>query len=270
MNDMPAYTLNVGGRLLDLSSPCIMGILNATPDSFFADSRRQTEAEVAERARRIVAEGGGIIDVGAVSTRPGASEVDETEELNRLRPALAVVRRECPDAMLSVDTYRAGVVQRMFDEFGPFIVNDISGGTDPGMFPLVARLGLPYVLTHNLPSPSSFPFALPSLLSRLREFGQKDVIIDPGFGFNKTLEENYHLFGRLAAFHALRCPLLVGISRKSMIYRLLGTTPGEALNGTTVLHTLALREGVHILRVHDVKAAAEVIKISQQCSSPSA
>ncbi|MDE6633684.1 MAG: dihydropteroate synthase [Bacteroidaceae bacterium] len=270
MNDIPAYTLNVGGVLVDLSSPCIMGILNATPDSFFADSRRRTEAEVAERACRIVEEGGGIIDVGAVSTRPGASEVDEAEELNRLRPALAVVRRECPEAILSVDTFRAGVVERMYDEFGPFIVNDISGGADPEMFALVARLGLPYVLTHNLSAPSSFPFALPSLLSRLRELGQKDVIIDPGFGFNKTLEENYRLFGHLAAFHALRCPLLVGISRKSMIHRLLDITPAEALNGTTVLHTLALREGAHILRVHDVKAAAEVIKILQQCSSPSA
>ena len=286
MQTASTYSLNIGGKLLELAEPQVMGILNVTPDSFYADSRQQTEQDIAERAMQIVREGASIIDVGACSTRPGAQLVGEEEELERLRTALRIVRQVEPDALLSVDTFRANVVERIANEFGSFIVNDVSGGTDPGMFPLVARLGLPYILTHNpLPSVSyasiqspsvsndaiqwqSTPPILPSLLhylseriDRLLELGQKDIILDPGFGFGKTLQENYQLLAQLDVLHTFGLPLLVGVSRKSMVYRLLDITPEGALNGTTVLHTLSLERGAKILRVHDVGAAIQVIKI---------
>ena len=284
-----ACTLNLGGRLVDVSQPTVMGILNVTPDSFYAASRRQSEREIARRAEEIVAQGGTFVDVGAYSTRPGAATVSEAEETERLRSALAAVRSAVPEALLSVDTFRASVVQRMIDAFGPFLVNDVSGGSDPDMFPTVARLGLPYVLSHSPlgtlsataiqaaePSPAAQSSLVPSLLlyfsqriDALLRLGQKDIILDPGFGFGKSLEENYHLLSHLAELHALELPLMVGVSRKSMVYRLLGTTPEEALNGTTALHALALERGAHILRVHDVGAAIQVIKILKQCSSPS-
>ena len=286
MQTASTYSLNIGGKLLELAEPQVMGILNVTPDSFYADSRQQTEQDIAERAMQIVREGASIIDVGACSTRPGAQLVGEEEELERLCTALRIVRQVEPDALLSVDTFRANVVDRIANDFGPFIVNDVSGGTDPGMFPLVARLGLPYILTHN-PSPSvsyasiqspfvsydaiqwqSTPPILPSLLhylseriDRLLELGQKDIILDPGFGFGKTLQENYQLLAQLDVLHTFGLPLLVGVSRKSMVYRLLDITPEGALNGTTVLHTLSLERGAKILRVHDVGAAIQVIKI---------
>ena len=258
-DDKTTYSLNIGGRLLELTEPLVMGILNATPDSFYTDSRKQTEADIALRARQIAEEGAAIIDVGGYSTRPGASEVSEEEELRRLRLALNIVKSEVPELVLSVDTFRASVVEKMADEYGPFIVNDVSGGIDPNMFSTVSRLGLPYVLT-NVGS-TALPLAFAESLSHLREMGQCDIIIDPGFGFGKTLEENYDVMRQLEAYQELGLPLLVGVSRKSMIYRLLDITPSEALNGTTVLHTLALQSGANILRVHDVKEAIEAIKI---------
>lgn len=265
------YSLNLGGQILDLSQPRIMGILNTTPDSFYSGSRMQTEADIVQRTEQIVAEGGDIIDVGAYSTRPGATEVTMEEEMSRLDFALSVIRRTAPDAILSIDTFRASVAERCIKEYGVAIVNDISGGADPEMFPLVARLGIPYVLTHNSRSASpSIPLRqiaasvltwFSKQVDNLLSLGQKDIILDPGFGFGKTLDENYELMRQLTAFHAFGMPLLVGVSRKSMIYRLLGCQPEEALNGTTILHTLALERGAHILRVHDVRACREAIKI---------
>ena len=282
-----SYSINVGGRLLELSEPQSMGILNATPDSFYAGSRRQTEAEIAQRAEQIVSEGGSIIDIGACSTRPGAQLVDEAEELNRLHHAVAIIRRTVPEAILSIDTFRANVVKSLFETFGPFIVNDISGGADTEMFSTTAALSLPYILTHSplgtrsaaLPdghktegeesSLSSLLLYFSRRIDELLQLGQKDIIVDPGFGFGKTLEQNYQLLQQLDIMQVFRLPLLVGVSRKSMVCRTLDITPEEALNGTTVLHTLALERGANLLRVHDVRACMEVIKIMKQCSYPS-
>ena len=285
--DTFSYTINVGGQLLDLSEPQVMGILNVTPDSFYNESRRQTEQGIAQRVRQIVEEGGSIIDIGAYSTRPGAQEVSKEEEFARLHMALDIVRREIPKTVvISIDTFRAGIAESIADEFGPIIVNDVSGGADPGMFAVVSRLGLPYILTHSplgilstTSSPLNRPFPteefMPSVLlylsqriDTLLQLGQKDIILDPGFGFGKSLDENYELLMQLDVLHTFRLPLLVGISRKSMIFRLLSTSPEEALNGTTVLNTLAIERGASILRVHDVSAATEVIKIVRKCSSP--
>ena len=259
------YSLNLGGHLIELSEPQIMGILNVTPDSFYAESRRQTEVDIARRAEQIASEGGKIIDIGGYSTRPGASDVPEAEELSRLRLALATVRRVVPETPLSIDTFRASVARQCVEEFGPVIVNDVTGGADPDMFPLVASLGLPYVLTCPTATPLSAEFA--EKISSLRALGQKDIILDPGFGFGKTLDENYQVMNQLEAMRLLGLPLLVGVSRKSMIYRLLDCQPQEALNGTTVLHTLALERGADILRVHDVRAAAEAIRIVRKLSN---
>ena len=259
MKNDATYSLNIGGRILEWTKPLVMGILNVTPDSFFADSRQQTEGGIALRARQIAEEGAAIIDVGGYSTRPGASEVTEEEELRRLRLALGIVKREVPEMVLSVDTFRASVAEKMANEFGSFIVNDVTGGIDPDMFPTVSRLGLPYVLTNV--GNTALPLTLAESILRLREMGQRDIIIDPGFGFGKTLEENYNVMRQLEAYQELGLPLLVGVSRKSMIYRLLDITPDKALNGTTVLHTLALQSGANILRAHDVKEAVETIKI---------
>ena len=267
------YTINAGGRLLDLSEPKVMGILNATPDSFFAGSRRQTEAEIADRANEIVEQGGEIIDVGAFSTRPGAAEVSCREETGRLRRALAIVRREQPDAVLSVDTYRPSVARMCVEEFGADIINDVSEGGITGivntpiheeksMFETVARLGVAYILMSVKPDLYSMMKAFAEEVQQLRDLGVKDVILDPGFGFGKTLEHNYELMAHLEEFvRTFDLPLLVGISRKSMIYKLLGGTPADALNGTTVLNTIALMKGAHILRVHDVKAAVEAVRL---------
>jgi len=257
---------------MDLSRPVVMGILNLTPDSFYADSRMQTEDEVEARVRQILAEGAAIIDVGACSTRPGASFVSEAEEIRRLEWGLQVLRRVAPDAVVSVDTFRAGVARRCVESYGVQIVNDISGGDqDKAMFPTVADLGVPYVLTHNAQNEGDLLAGMLQYLGarveRLHALGVKDILLDPGFGFGKTLEENYLLMRRLADLSVLELPLLVGVSRKSMIYRLLGVTPQESLNGTTVLHTLALMQGAAVLRVHDVRQAVETIKITQRVCS---
>lgn len=271
MHDMK-YTINVRGRLLDLSVPQVMGILNATPDSFFAGSRRQTETEIAVRANEIIEQGGTIIDVGAFSTRPGADEVSEQEETERLRRALAIVRREQPDAVLSVDTYRPAVARMCVEEFGADIINDVSEGGITGivntpiheeesMFETVARLRVAYILMSVKPDLYSMMKAFAAEVQQLRDLGMKDVILDPGFGFGKTLEQNYRIMDGMERLHELGLPLLVGISRKSMISRLLQTDASGALNGTTVLNTIALLKGASILRVHDVRECVEAVKI---------
>lgn len=266
------YTINVRGRLLDLSVPQVMGILNATPDSLFAGSRRQTETEIAARANEIIEQGGTIIDVGAFSTRPGADEVSEKEETERLRRALAIVRREQPDAVLSVDTYRPAVARMCVEEFGADIINDVSEGGITGivntpiheeesMFETVARLRVAYILMSVKPDLYSMMKAFAAEVQQLRDLGMKDVILDPGFGFGKTLEQNYRIMDGMERLHELGLPLLVGISRKSMISRLLQTDASGALNGTTVLNTIALLKGASILRVHDVRECVEAVKI---------
>ena len=270
------YTLNIKGRLMDLSEPVVMGILNATPDSFYAGSRRQTEQEIAERANEIVAQGGRMIDVGAYSTRPDAQEVSEQEEMARLRMALAVVRREQPEAAVSVDTFRPDVARMAVEEYGADVINDVSeGGVTgsvntplatgeegvPPIFRMVARLGVPYVLMSVQPTLRETLLAFARKVQMLRDLGQKDIILDPGFGFGKTLEQNYALMNQLERLQVMELPVLVGISRKSMIYRLLGVTPAEALGGTTALNTIALMKGASILRVHDVKEAVECVRI---------
>lgn len=274
MLDFESYSLNIGGRLVVLSQPIVMGILNITPDSFFSDSRKQTEAEIVQRVEQIINEGGSVIDTGGYSTRPGATEVSEQEELKRLQYALKIVRREAPNTIVSIDTFRANVAKQCADEFGAVIINDVSGGEDPEMFPLIASMGLPYILTYAEPAKESIvPEMLKHLseqIAKLRMLGQKDIILDPGFGFGKSLENNYEVINALEALQSFKLPVLVGISRKSMIQRVLNCTPQEALNGTTVLHTLAIKKGASILRVHDVKACMEVIKILQKCSSISA
>lgn len=266
------YTINVRGRLLDLSEPKVMGILNATPDSFFAGSRRQTEAEIADRANEIMEQGGTIIDVGAFSTRPGAGEVSEQEETERLRHALAIVRREQPDAVLSVDTYRPVVARMCVEEFGADIINDVSEGGITGivntpiheeesMFETVARLRVAYILMSVKPDLYSMMKAFAAEVQQLRDLGMKDVMLDPGFGFGKTLEQNYRIMDGMEHLHELGLPLLVGISRKSMISRVLQTDASGALNGTTVLNTIALLKGASILRVHDVRECVEAVRI---------
>ena len=271
MHDMK-YMINVRGRLLDLSVPQVMGILNATPDSFFAGSRRQTETEIAARANEIIEQGGTIIDVGAFSTRPGADEVSEQEETERLRRALAIVRREQPDAVLSVDTYRPAVARMCVEEFGADIINDVSEGGITGivntpiheeesMLETVARLRVAYILMSVKPDLYSMMKAFAAEVQQLRDLGMKDVILDPGFGFGKTLEQNYRIMDGMERLHELGLPLLVGISRKSMISRLLQTDASGALNGTTVLNTIALLKGASILRVHDVRECVEAVKI---------
>lgn len=270
------YTINVRGRLLDLSQPLVMGILNATPDSFYSGSRKQTEAEIADRANQIVAEGGRIIDVGAFSTRPGADEeVSLEEETERLKHALQTVRREQPDAIVSVDTYRPLVARRCVEEFGADIINDVSEGGITGivgkeiheegdMFDTVAQLGVPYILMSVQSTLEKMMQNFAAEVQRLRDLGAKDIILDPGYGFGKTLAQNYEIMNRAERLLELDLPVLVGVSRKSMIYKLIGGDPTTALNGTTVLHTVSLQKGASILRVHDVKEAFEAIRIVQQ------
>lgn len=267
--------INVNGSLLDLSVPCVMGILNITPDSFYAGSRMQTEAEIARRTERILVEGAGIIDVGAYSSRPNADNVSPQEEMERLRMGLSVLRRICPDAVVSVDTFRADVARMCVEEFGVAIINDIAAGEmDTDMFRTVAELNVPYIMMHMQGTPQNMQknphygnllkevfLYFARKVQQLRDLGVKDIILDPGFGFGKTVEHNYELLSHLEEFRVFELPLLVGVSRKSMIYRLLGTTPQEALNGTTVLDTICLMKGADILRVHDVKEAVETVKI---------
>ncbi len=279
-------TINVRGRLIDLSTPKVMGILNATPDSFYSGSRKQTEREIADRANQIMDEGGTFIDVGAFSTRPGAVEVSEEEETERLKRAIAIVRREQPDAPISVDTYRPLVARRCIEEFGADIINDVSEGGITGivdtpiheqgnMFKTVGELKVPYILMSVKSNMHDMLKAFAEEVQTLRDYGAKDIILDPGYGFGKTLDENYAILSEAEHLLTLELPVLVGVSRKSMIFKLIGGDPTTSLNGTTVLNTISLMKGAAILRVHDVREAWECVKLkphpraAQSAASPS-
>ena len=254
------YTINVHGQLMELSQPQVMGILNVTPDSFFAGSRMQTEQAIVGRVHQVVAEGATMIDVGGCSTRPGSEPVSEAEEMQRLRLALGVVRREQPHAVVSVDTFRPDVARMTVEEFGADIINDVSEGSTE-MYRMIARLRVPYILMSVQPTLRDMLLAFAREVQQLRDFGVKDIILDPGFGFGKTVAQNYQVMNNLERLQVMDLPLLVGISRKSMIFKLLGLTPDESLNGTSVLNTIALMKGASILRVHDVKEAVECVRI---------
>jgi len=282
------YTINVNGRLMDLSEPKVMGILNATPDSFYAGSRKQTEREIAERAEQIIAEGGAIIDIGAYSTRPNAARVTQDEEMERLRRALEAVQGVQSDAVISVDTFRPDVARMAVEEYGVAIINDVSegnvngafGGTTtsksegetaesgeeyPQMFRMVAHLGIPYILMSVEADIISMIRRFSKEVQQLRDLGAKDIILDPGFGFGKTLEQNYQVLADLKKLNIFELPVLVGASRKSMISRLVGTDTSGALNGTTVINTIALlQSGASVLRVHDVRQCVEAVKIVEE------
>lgn len=271
-------TIRVNGQLMDLSTPKVMGILNVTPDSFYAGSRKETTSDIVNRVEQIITEGADMIDIGAYSSRPNAEHVSTKEEMARLRKGLEAIREVAPEAIVSVDTFRADVASMCVEEYGVALINDISGGQmDERMFDTVARLDVPYIMMHMQGTPQNMQqhihydyirmeimqyFAL--RVQDLHARGVKDIIIDPGFGFGKTLAHNYELFKHLEDFKLFGLPLLVGISRKSMIYKLLDSSPEEALNGTTVLNTIALTKGVDILRVHDVKACVEAVRIFNQ------
>ena len=263
------YTLNIRGRLMDLSHPVVMGILNVTPDSFYAASRVETEEAIASRARQIASEGGAIIDVGACSTRPGSTPVSEEEEMARLRLALPIVRREVPEAVISVDTFRPAVARMVVEELGADIINDVGplpGGTTAAPGPVgratcAAHPAVPYILTSQEPTLRDTLLFFSKEVERLRSKGQKDIILDPGFGFGKTVEQNYELLSQLERLQVMELPVLVGVSRKSMIFKPLGITPDEALNGTTALHAVALMKGASILRVHDVREAVQTVRL---------
>ena len=273
---MPKY-INVNGRLMDLSEAQVMGILNITPDSFYANSRKQTEEEIILRVRQIIDEGASIIDIGAYSSRPNAENITPAEELKRLRFGLEIIHRIAPDAVISVDTFRAEIAEACVEEYGVAIINDIAAGEmDAKMFETVARLNVPYIMMHMQGTPQDMQLTphyenvvkevfmyFAEKVDKLRSLGVKDIILDPGFGFGKTLEHNYELLNYLDDFKIFELPLLVGVSRKSMIYRLLGTTPDEALNGTSILNTIALMKGANILRVHDVKENHRAIQMAE-------
>jgi len=271
-------SLNLGGKIMDLSTPRVMGIINATPDSFYDGSRVPEPAQAVNKARVMIQQGADILDVGAVSTRPGSREISEKEELERLSPVLEALRVEFPDFPISVDTWRSGVARIVCDRFGIQLINDISAGIlDPDMFSTMAQLGIPYIIMHMQGTPASmqddpvYENVVDDLLQffaervyKLRKLGLNDIIIDPGFGFGKTLEQNYKLLGQFDAFRMFELPLMAGLSRKSMIYKLLESEPDEALNGTTAAHMAVLLKGARLLRVHDVQAAVETVKIFQQ------
>ncbi len=284
MNPTIKPTINLNGRIMDLSTPRVMGILNVTPDSFYSSSRKQSEQEICSRIEEIVREGADIIDIGAYSSRPDASHIPQEEEMERLRKGLSLIHKVAPQMPVSVDTFRAEIARICVEEYGAALINDISGGEmDDQMFDTISRLKVPYIMMHMQGTPQNMQQAphYEHLMQEILEYfskkkaflqaaGVKDIIIDPGFGFGKTIQHNYELLHHLDDLHILECPILVGVSRKSMIYKVLETDPQQALNGTTVLHTLALLKGAHILRVHDVKACTEVIKLIKeynQCSS---
>ena len=273
--------ININGELLDLSTPLVMGILNVTPDSFYSGSRKQTETDIVNRCRQILDEGGRIIDIGGQSTTPTSTLLTAKEELERLEPALAIIRREFPDVILSVDTFYSEVAKVTVEKYGVNIINDISGGQiDENMFETVARLNVPYILMHMRGTPQTMQqfthydnfiqdilYYFSEKMAKLNLLGVNDIIIDPGFGFSKTIDQNYQLMAYLKYFNTFDVPILAGISRKSMIYKFLGCTAQESLNGTSVLNTVALLSGAHILRVHDVKEAVECVKITTKISN---
>lgn len=271
-------TINLNGQLLDLSKPKVMGIINLTPDSFYEGSRMLTEQQIAERLTQMLAEGADILDVGAYSSRPWAVDLPVEEEMRRLRKGLTVIRKEAPNAIVSVDTFRADVASMCIKEYGVAMINDISGGKmDSNMFATIAHTGVPYIIMHMKGIPQNMQVAphyknvlkevtlsLAEKVRTLHEMKVNDIIIDPGFGFGKTTTHNFELLAHLNEFGIFELPILVGLSRKSMVYKTLATTPQEALNGTTVLHTIALNKGANILRVHDVREAVEAIKLWQE------
>jgi len=271
-------TLNAGGKLIDLSSPKIMGIINLTPDSFYADSRKQDMDAILAQAGKMLAEGATFLDLGAYSSRPGAEDISIQEEMDRLLPAVEVIAAAYPDAILSIDTFRSLIAVAAI-KAGAHIINDISGGElDKEMYATVARLQVPYILMHMKGNPQNmnrqaiyedvFGEVYDYFVDKyyqLKQLGVKDVIIDPGFGFAKRSEHSYELIRRLQEFNALQLPVLVGVSRKRMIYNALGITADEALNGTTALNAIALTKGANILRVHDVKEAVEAVKLWEMC-----
>lgn len=278
MSELQHRYINVNGRLMDLSQPRVMGILNVTPDSFYAESRMQTDEAVEKQVMRLLSEGADIIDLGAYSSRPNADHVSAEEEMCRLRRGLEVLRCVAPEAVVSVDTFRADVARMCVEEYDVAIINDIAAGEmDAEMFSMVARLGVPYVMMHMQGTPQDMQLNphydnllkevmlyFAEKVDRLRQMGVKDIVLDPGFGFGKTLDHNYELLSQMEELACFGLPLLVGISRKSMIYKLINSTPQESLNGTTVLNTIALLKGAHILRVHDVKPAVEAVKIVEK------
>lgn len=271
------HTLNLRGKLYPLDEPQIMGILNVTPDSFFAESRTSDDEQIAARVKQMMDEGADMIDIGGYSSRAGADDVSPQEEMERLRRGLRIVRKLYPDVPISVDTFRADVARMCIEEEGADLINDIAAGMmDRQMFKTVARLGVPYIMMHMQGTPETMQLDphynnlrrevmlyFAERIDRLCQMGAKDIIIDPGFGFGKTVEHNYELMNHLEDFSVFNLPILVGISRKSMIYKLIGSTPQTSLNGTTVLNTIALTKGAHILRVHDVKQAVEAKRIWQ-------
>jgi dihydropteroate synthase len=276
-------TINLGGRILDLAKPVVMGILNVTPDSFFDGGKYKTEKKILKRAEEILEQGGSIIDIGAVSTQPGTDGIPTKDEIERLLPAVKAVKKAFPNAFISIDTYRSWVALKVIEECGPCIVNDVSGGNfDVHMFDTVGKLGVPYILMHIQGTPlkmqvnpvyediiRDISLFFTDQVKKLTKAGVKDVIIDPGFGFGKTIEHNYELLNRLDSFKVFQLPLMVGVSRKSMIYKLLKNNPDEALNGTSIINTLALMGGTDILRVHDVREAVEAIRILNMVRSTS-
>lgn len=267
--------INFRGKLLDLTRPKVMGILNITPDSFYDGGLYTQPEEIKKRVNKMLREGADLIDIGACSSRPGAKDTSEEEEMRRLGSALEVIRKESADTLLSVDTVRSAVARRVIEDYEVNMINDISGGTlDPSMFETIAEMQVPYVVMHMQGTPGTMQDhpeykhvvldilrELTDRTNQLKAMGVNDILIDPGFGFGKTLEQNYSLLYRLEAFQMLELPILVGLSRKSMIYRLLESSPEDALNGTTALHILALERGANILRVHDVKEAVEAIQL---------
>ena len=257
-----SYTINVRGRLIDLGEPLVMGIMNVTPDSFYANSRVQTAEAIRQRAHQIVAQGAKIIDIGACSTRPGGVVVSAEEEMRRLAFALPIVKEAEPDAILSIDTFHADIARRTIEEFGADIINDVEEGKDPEMFRTVAELGAPYILMSTAANLHDMLIDFSREVQELRDLGQKDIILDPGFGFGKDpVAGNYELLSVMERLQVMELPILVGISRKRMIHQLLGITAAESLNGTTILNTIALLKGANILRVHDVREAVEAVKI---------
>lgn len=268
-------SININGELLDFSTPLVMGILNVTPDSFYSGSRKQSEEEIVSRVCQILEEGGKIVDIGGQSTTPTSTLIPAKEELKRLEPTLRLIRKEFPNTILSIDTFYSEVAGPAVEKYGVNIINDISGGQiDDNMFETVARLNVPYILMHMRGTPQTMQqhthydnfiqdilYYFSEKISKLNLLGVNDIIIDPGFGFSKTTDQNYQLMAYLKYFNIFDVPILVGISRKSMIYKLLECTPQESLNGTSALNTFALLSGANILRVHDVKEAVECVKI---------
>lgn len=275
MEETFAKYINVNGELMDLSNPQVMGILNVTPDSFYANSRKQAEEDIVCRVHQIIEEGGSIIDIGAYSSRPDANDVSPEEEMKRLKHGLKIIQKEFPDTVVSVDTFRADVARMCVEEYGAALINDISAGDlDTNMFSTVTKLKVPYIMMHMQGNPQSMQknphyqhpvkeiiLHFAKKIEKLRAAGVKDLIIDPGFGFGKTLAHNYEILNKLEEFSIFQLPVLVGVSRKSMIYKLLGGGPENALNGTTAVHAIALMKGARLLRVHDVKAAVETVRI---------